>query len=99
MYSRRVFTRSCSRRERKSGVNAAGRPSISARFFQPLGDLIEDRFGGDVLGLGLEVAQQPMAQCRHDRVVDVLVTDAHAASEKSIHLGAQDYGLRAAGAR
>ena len=72
---------------------------LRARLLEPLDRLFEDRFGADVLGLGLEVAQQAMAQRRDDRVVDVFVADADAALEQRVDLGAQDERLGAARTR
>ena len=52
--------------------------------------LVEDRIGADVFGLGLEIAQQPMAQCGHHAVGDVVVADADAAVEQGVDFRAQD---------
>ncbi len=66
-----------------SGVNSSGQAEASAaRALEALDRLFEDGFGADVFGLGLEVAQQAMAQGRDDGVFDILVTDADAAGER-----------------
>src|SRR5208282_5464625 len=72
---------------------------LRARLPEPLYHLLEDRFGSNTFGLGLEVEQQAMAQARDDRVVDIVVTHAHAAGQQRVNLGAQNQRLRTARAR
>src|SRR5438128_11400017 len=69
---------------------------LRPRLLEPLGRLVEDRIGTDVFGLGLEVAQQPMAQRWNHAVGDVVVADTDAAVEQGVDLGAQDERLGAA---
>src|SRR6266849_6128169 len=72
---------------------------LRARLAKPLCHLLEDRFGGNVFSLGLEVQQQPMTQTWDDRVVDIVVADADPSREQRVDLRAEDHRLRAARAR
>src|ERR1700675_993857 len=69
---------------------------LRARLAKPLFHLLEDRFGGNVFRFGLEVQQEPMTQAWNDRVVDIVVADAHPSREQRVDLRAENRRLRAA---
>src|SRR5690349_248022 len=72
---------------------------LQARLAKPLYHLLEDRFGRNVFGFSLKVQQQPMAQAWNDRIVDIVVADAHAPGQQRVDLRAQYHRLCAARAR
>jgi len=90
----------CSNRRSKSDVRS-GSDIVSSshggcvhrNVFEDLGN---DLIGGDALGFGLEIEDQPVAQCQRRHGLDVIVADVELSLYERPDFGGQDQGLPAA---